>query len=308
MSLAAQSSSADTTAPSGEKPRRARWGVALRRLVIIALSTYIGVCMLVAFLQSKLIYFPSRTIDGTPADIGLHFENLTLTTADGVRINAWYVPHPEARAEILFFHGNAGNNGDRLPELKVLNSMGFGVMIVDYRGYGASEGHPSEDGTYLDAVAAWEYLVSQRGIPPQRIVILGESLGGGVAVELAWRQTPGALVVQSSFTRLADVGAVHYPLLPVRLILQHRYDSVDKVGRIACPKLFIHSSEDTLIPLRIGKALFDAAAEPKKFMQTKGEHNSGGFMYDDETERRFRRFVEQAINGPGGDGPVTAPD
>lgn len=303
--MTSECSTAAVPAPTMAKPRRPAWVVQLRRLVIITLSTYIDVCMLVAFLQSKLIYFPSRSIDRTPADVGLGFENLILNTADGVRISAWYVPHAEARAEVLFFHGNAGNNCDRLAELKVLHSMGFGVMIVDYRGYGASEGHPSEDGTYLDAEAAWTHLVSERGIPPARIVVFGESLGGGVAVELATRHTPGALVVQSSFTRLADVGAVHYPLLPVHLILHHRYDSIDKVGRISCPKLFIHSSEDSLIPLRIGKALFDAAADPKQFMQTPGEHNSGGFMYTDDTARQFRQFVDLVIHGAGAPGAGT---
>lgn len=272
--------------------------------------------MLVALLQAKLIYFPSRHIDATPRDVGLTYEDLKLTTADGVRISAWYVPIADTRTArdpslpaqandgasltaaptILFFHGNAGNNGDRLAELKVLHHLGFNVLIVDYRGYGASEGHPGEQGTYLDAQAAWRYLTETRGLPKGRIVIMGESLGGAVAIDLASRISPGALVAQSTFTSLADVGSIHYPLLPVRLILRHRYDSIDKVGRITCPKLFFHSTDDSLIPLSNGRTLFAAAAEPKQFIETPGEHNSGGFMYSDAYAAKLKAFIDAAMS------------
>jgi pimeloyl-ACP methyl ester carboxylesterase len=268
-----------------------RW----RRLLTVVLCTYIGVIVLTAAFQAKLIYFPSRVLELTPASVGLRFDDVTLTTDDGVKISAWFVPREGARATIVFFHGNAGNNGDRVPELQVLNFLGFAAMIVDYRGYGKSEGSPGETGTYLDAEAAWKYLTQTRGLAPESIVILGESIGGAVAIELALRHTPGALVVQSSFTSLADIAAIHYPLLPVRWLIRHRYDSIDKVGRIPCPKLFIHSTDDSLIPLVNGRALFDAAAEPKQFLETPGEHNGGGFMYSDSHAAKLRAFVKSAL-------------
>jgi len=273
----------------------------LRRLLVVALCTYIGVAILVGLFQTRLIYFPSSALELTPVDVRLKFDDVTLTTQDGVRISAWFVPADDARTTVLFFHGNAGNNGNRIPELKVLNSLHYNVMILDYRGFGKSEGSPSENGTYLDAVAAWEYLVQIRGIPTKTIVIVGESIGGGVAIELARREQPGALVVQSTFTRLADIAALHYPLLPVGLLLRHRYDSVDKVGDIHCPKLFFHSTDDSLIPITMGRALYDAAAQPKQFLETPGEHVGGGFMYSDEFAERLRVFIDSAMPTDSGD-------
>jgi len=269
----------------------------LRRLLAVALCTYIGVTMLVGALQAKLIYFPSRILDLTPADVGLKFEDVTLATQDGVKISAWFVPRQDARATVLFFHGNAGNNGDRVPELKVLHSLGYAAMIVDYRGYGNSEGAPGESGTYLDALAAWEHLTQTRGLQADRIVIMGESIGGAVAIDLARRHSPGALVVQSSFTRLADIAAIHYPLLPVRWMLVHRYDSIDKVGTVTCPKLFFHSTDDSIVPIGNGRSLYDAAADPKQFVETPGDHNGGGFMYSDEYAARLRQFLDSAMAG-----------
>lgn len=267
----------------------------LRRLLTVVICTYIGVAMLVGLFQSKLIYFPSRTVESTPASVGLTFDDLTLVTQDGVKISAWFVPRQDARATVLFLHGNAGNNGDRVAEIQVLHSLGYAVMMVDYRGYGKSDGAPSEGGTYLDAIAAWEHLTQVRGLPARRIVIMGESIGGAVAIDLARRHSPGVLVVQSSFTRLSDIAALHYPFLPVRWLLRHRYDSIDKVGAITCPKLFFHSTNDSLIPLGNGRALYDAAAEPKQFVETPGEHNGSGFMYADEYAIKLQEFIDSAI-------------
>lgn len=173
--------------------------------------------------------------------------------------------------------------------------------MVDYRGFGKSEGAPSEIGTYLDAIAAWEHLTQVRGLQASNIVIMGESIGGAVAIDLASRHAPGALVVQSSFTRLADIAALHYPLLPVRWILRHRYDSIDKVGAITCPKLFFHSTDDSLIPIGNGRALYDAAADPKQFVETPGDHNGGGFMYADKYEVVLREFIDSAMADDRGD-------
>jgi|CXWL01.1.fsa_nt_gi fermentation-respiration switch protein FrsA (DUF1100 family) len=263
-----------------------------RRLLAVIVGTYAAGVMFTGVFQTKLIYFPSQTIEATPASVGLAFDDLMLTADDGVNISAWFVPNSDARATILLFHGNAGNNGDRVQELRVLHSLRCNVMIVDYRGFGESEGHPTENGTYMDARAAWDHLTQFRGIPDRSIIIMGESLGGAVAIDLALRHPPAALVVQSTFTRLADIAARHYRFLPVRWLLRHRYDSIDKVGRVSCPKLFIHSTGDTLIPIANGKALFDAASEPKQFLQTPGEHNEGGFMYSHEYTAKLKEFLD----------------
>lgn len=264
-----------------------------RRLILIVLLTYAGVCVLIGVLQSRLIYFPTREYHSTPKDIGLPFEDLTLTTADKISIAAWYVPADPGNLTIIFCHGNAGNISDRLVTLQILNRLGLNVLIFDYRGYGRSTGKPNESGTYQDAETAWRYLVETRGANPGRIVLVGRSLGGAVAIELASRHTPAALVVESTFTNLIDIGRLHYPLLPVRWLLTYEYDSMSKVSHIRCPKLFIHGEFDELIPPDNGRRLFDAAAEPKTWLLTPGGHNDGGFTYSHETQRYFAEFLSQ---------------
>ncbi len=245
-----------------------------------------------AVFQSNLIYYPEEDYAGVPADIRLHYDDLLIPTSDGLSLGAWYVPSPKARGTILFCHGNAGNISHRLIELKLLNAMGFNVLMFDYRGYGQSEGRPSEEGTYLDAEAAWRYLVDVLEEKPERIVLFGRSLGGAVAIELATRHTPAALVVESTFTRLADVGSVHYSWLPVRFLLRHRYDSISRVGSIACPKLFSHGDNDQLIPIELGRKLFDAASSPKRLITTPGGHNNGGFTYSTRSAADLEEFLD----------------
>lgn len=288
----------------GTKARRPR--IVWRRILVIAVLTYLGVCMLVERLQSKLIYFPTANYSGTPADRGLAFEDLTLVTSDGVAIAAWYVPNLDAIGSIIFCHGNAGNISDRLGTIQALHRLSVNVLIFDYRGYGRSEGRPSEEGTYLDAEAAWHYLVETRGQSPDRIVLFGRSLGGAVAIELAKRlhepaspgigeTAPAGLIVESTFTNLVDVGKLHYPYLPVSLIVTHRYNSIGKLPGITCPKLFIHGSDDTLIPIENGRKLFDAAEEPKQFLETPGGHNDGGFMYSPAYTRPLEAFLSEVL-------------
>ncbi len=282
----------------------------LVRLGWVVALTYLGVCVLVSMFQARLIYFPTRGYTTTPADAGLSFEDLRLKTRDGVSIAAWYIPHPDPKGSVLFCHGNAGNMSDRLHSIKLLHDMGFSIMIFDYSGFGLSEGRPTERGTYEDADAAWRYLIETKREPPERVVLFGRSLGGAVAIELAKRlmnlptgpgksgvagavPQPAGLAVESTFTSLLDIGRVHYPFLPIRLLLTYRYASIEKVGNISCPKLFMHGRDDTVIPLSNGRKLFEAAAEPKQFIETPGEHNEAGFTYSPEFTDRLQAFLEE---------------
>ncbi|MFQ5414329.1 MAG: alpha/beta hydrolase [Phycisphaerae bacterium] len=267
----------------------------MRRLFVIAGGTYVGVCVILGFLQSRLMYFPSRGYPQTPRDVGLAFDDVTLETSDGVAIAAWYVPAASPNGSIIFCHGNAGNMADRLGDCAVLSGLGYNVLMFDYRGYGRSEGKPDEHGTYHDAAAAWAYLAGRRREPAARIIIFGRSLGGAVAIELATRHPPAALVVESTFTSMEDIARLHYPFLPVRLLLTYRYDSIAKVGRIPCPKLFIHATDDELIPLANGRRLFDAAAAPKAFVETPGGHNTGGYASAAAYTDRLAAFLDAAL-------------
>lgn len=292
----ARGSGRDGSLPAGERGGRLkRIQARLCRWFLIIGGTYAAVCLVLVGGQSRLIYFPTHGAGMTPADLNLRYERAALTTSDGVTIVGWYVPAESPRGTVLIFHGNAGNLSDVLLDFSQWRRLGFNVFGVDYRGFGESEGSPSERGLYLDAEAAWNYVVETRGEEPRRVVFFGRSLGGAVAIDLASRHEPGALVVESTFTTLPEVGAVHYPLLPVRLLARHRYESVRKVPGIRCPKLFLHGRDDALIPIRLGRQLFEAAGEPKAFLETGGDHVTAGAFYNEETTEEVSRWLGRVL-------------
>jgi len=212
----------------------------------------------------SLIYFPSRGYDQTPADAGLAFRELSFTTDDGVRLHGWWLPSRarDRLGQILFCHGNAGNIGDRLLEGLALTAAGFDVLLFDYRGYGASAGEPDEQGTYRDARAARAALRAQPETDPARMIYLGESLGGAIALELAVQSPPAGLILQSTFTSMRALARHHYPFVLPGLIPDW-YPSLRIIGRLRAPLLVLHGDRDEIVPLAHGEALFDAAPEPK---------------------------------------------
>ncbi len=249
------------------------------RLLVIAAATtvaaYLLMCLAVYLLQARLVYLPHRTLLATPDDVGLPYERVALAAADGVALAAWFLPVEDARGVVLLCHGNAGNLSHRLDTLRILHGLRVSTLIFDYRGYGQSEGTPSEEGTYRDAEAAWRWLVEQKRAKPERIIVFGRSLGGGVASWLAAEREPAALVLESTFTSLPDVGASLYPFLPVRLLARIHYPTLERMAAIECPVLVVHSPDDELIPYSHGRALFDAALGPKHFLELEGDHNNG---------------------------------
>ncbi len=275
-----------------------RW---LRRLVIIIAVTivaaYIAICAVMFVNQRRLIYYPRAAYNRTPADVGLSYEDVTLTTDDGVTLAAWYVPCEPARATVLHCHGNAENISHICSSVQALHQLGCSVLVLDYRGYGRSTGKPTEDGLYRDAEAAWRYLTEVRGVPPKRIVLMGRSLGGAVVIDLATRHTPGALVVECTFPSVVDIARRLYPYLPVGLLCRDRFDSLKKVPQVRCPKLFFHGTYDGLVPLEDARRLFAAAPEPKHFIETPGHHNSAGFEYSEDYERQFGEWLASALGG-----------
>jgi len=277
-----------------DRPRRTTV-VRLRRLGIIVLAAYVAVCIVVGLFQRRLIYFPTREYEFVPTDVGLSFEEVTLTGGDGVRLCAWLIPHQAPKGTVLFFHGNGGNISHRLVAVKTWHNLGYTVLILDYRGYGRSEGTPSEAGLYRDAQAAWRYLTESRGEKADRIILFGESLGGAVAIDLAANCRPAALVVESTFPSLLAVAKLHYPLLPVGLLLRERYDSLGKIARVSCPKLFFHGTDDELIPLAVARPLYDAATPPKQLIETPGGHNEAGFTYSSAYADRLGAFLDAAL-------------
>jgi pimeloyl-ACP methyl ester carboxylesterase len=259
----------------------------------ILAAAYAGLALLLYFFQSRLVFYPEtdRAFAATPGQIGLPFEDLQLETSDGISLHGWFIPAPQARGTVLFLHGNAGNISHRLDSIRMFHRLGYSMLIFDYRGYGNSGGAPSEQGTHRDAEAAWRNLTEQRHIPPCRIALFGESLGGAVAAWLAVRQKPAALVIASSFTSVPDLGQHIYPYLPVRWLARIHYDTRGYLRAVSVPVLIAHSPEDEIIPFEHGRALFAAANPPKQFLELAGGHNDGFIFMRESWVRELGDFL-----------------
>lgn len=227
------------------------------------------------WLNRKLIYVPYRPLAADPSAAHLAFEDVSVTAADGPTIHGWYVPLASTAPVVLLCHGNGGNISHRLDKLLRLRAAGASVLLFDYRGYGQSTGKPTEQGTYADAEAVYAWLVSTRKVPASRIVFYGESLGSGVAVELATRHRPAGLIVESGFTSIDDMAKALFPHLPLGWMVRYHYDNVDKIGKVQAPILVMHSPDDDVVPFALGQRLFAAAREPKTFVALRGRHNDG---------------------------------
>jgi hypothetical protein len=236
-------------------------------------------------LEQRYIYFPDRELIATPAAVGLAYEEVRFTAADGTALHGWYLPGEARQPLVLFCHGNAGNISHRLESLRLLHDLGLSVFIFDYRGYGMSEGKPSEEGTYADARGALAWL-QQRDWTPARLVYFGESLGAAVALQLAVEQPPAGLAMEAPFTSIAAMGRHHYSLLYFLLgwLLDARYDNLAKIGEVRSPLLIIQGTEDTIVPPDMARQLYSAANEPKTLRPIPGAgHNdllyAGGKAY-----------------------------
>ena len=256
---------------------------------------YLGLLLLVYFMQPRLIYFPEGTLAATPETAGLSYESVSFRTDDGVVLSGWFVPAEPCIGVVLFCHGNAGNMSHRLESIQLFHRLKLSTFIFDYRGYGSSEGRPSERGTYLDALAAWDYLKNRRACASGDIVVFGRSLGAAIAARLAEERDPGALIIESAFTSITDLGAELYPFLPVRLLSRYRYETIRYLGHVRCPVLVVHSPSDEIIPFRHGRRLFDAAKPPKAFLEISGSHNDGFLVSGDAYVEGIKNFLSSYI-------------
>ncbi len=261
------------------------------RVIFSICLAFVLVIGYVRHLEQKTLFVPSKIVKQTPQAVGLSYEDVTLQTADGLKLYGWFIPSHDMLRTMIFLHGNAGNIGNRLDKIKIFHDMGLNVLIMDYRGFGQSEGSPTENGMYKDAEAIYDYLVLRKDIDPQGMIGYGESLGGVAVIDLATKRKFKELIIDSSFTNALDMAKVIYPMIPPFLV-HLKLDSEMKVRSITIPKLFIHSTEDTLVPFWIGRKLYDAAAEPKKFLQLKGSHNHG-YSFDHD---KFVGGIEEFLN------------
>jgi len=265
-----------------------------RNILVFVVLLGIGLTLFVMLFEEKLIYFPYRDLDVTPDELGLRCDDLSLIAEDGVRLHGWFFPYDDSKFTVLFFHGNAGNISHRLDRVLLMQSkIQTSVLLFDYRGYGKSEGSPDEQGTYRDGRAAFRYLTRERGIPENRVILFGESLGAAVAVQLALERVGRALVLESAFTSIPDVGRVHYPFLPVTKLVRTRYDNLEKIPSIEMPILILHGQRDRTVPFEHGHRLYEAANEPKRFFPIEGAgHNDTFFVGGDAYWQVWREFLE----------------
>ena len=265
---------------------------------------YLALGVTLYLFQGSMVFLaklPGRTLDASPGDIGLGYEDTYIDTGDGERLHGWYVRGEQPRGVLLFFHGNAGNISHRLESIAIFNQLGLDVLIIDYRGYGQSTGHPSEQGTYRDARAAWDYLVEVRQKKPAEVVVFGRSLGGAVGAWLAAglqaHEQPAAVIIESTFSSGADMARRLYPVYPARLLTRLKYPVVEFAAQLQCPVLVVHSRDDEIIPFSMGEAIYAAAPQPKEFIALRGDHNAGFWISRDAYATGLAAFLSRILTG-----------
>lgn len=266
------------------------------RVLLLAALIYLGLALVIFLSQSRLVFLPEiggRTLLSSPAELGLDYRSLEIETTDGETLSAWWLPHPEARGTLLFHHGNAGNISHRLDSLEIFHQLGLNVLIFDYRGYGQSSGSPSEAGLYEDARAAWAWLTEVEELAPDEIVLFGRSMGAAVASRLAMEVRAAGLIVESSFSSVPDIASDLYWWLPVRWLARIQLATIDHVAEAKMPVMVIHSAEDEIIPVEQGRRIYEAAAEPRSWLEIRGDHNTGFLRSREIYVSGLDRFLDE---------------
>jgi fermentation-respiration switch protein FrsA (DUF1100 family) len=243
--------------------------------------------------QPGMIFFPIKELQDSPGDWGMQYEDLTIDTADKIRLHGWFIPRGGPNKTLLFFHGNAGNISHRGDSIKIFHELGLNVLIFDYRGYGQSEGKPTEEGLYKDARAAWNYLTQTRGINDKNIILFGRSLGGAVAAKLAAEVNAGGVILESTFSSARDMAHELFPILSYLVPVRFDFKTAEYIKQVNCPVLVVHSPDDEIIPYSLGRKVYDAANQPKQLLELNGDHNSG-FL---QSQPRYQKELDHFISG-----------
>lgn len=266
--------------------------MASKWLHFLALIAFVGIIASLAYpwIENHLVFYPVSRMAAGPKDLHLSCKEVSFLAQDGTRLRGWLFPLPGAAPVVVYFHGNAENISHCLEFAQNLLAQGIEVFLVDYRGYGKSEGAPSEHGIYLDGDAAYRYLAEEEKYPPERIVLFGRSLGGSVAIEVSRKREIRVLIVESAFTSTRDMAKTMFPFCLFYPILPVHYDSIGKIAAIRAPKLFIHSENDEIVPFAMGRALFETATPPKYFFPLKGVGHNDTYLI--EGQKYFRTIAD----------------
>lgn len=259
-------------------------------VVLIIGAGYLALVLLLYLIQDRMIFFPDRSVSHDPSAVGLQWEDAWFVTEDGEELHGWYISHDDSDRVLLFSHGNAGNISHRLGFLELLHTEGISTFIYDYRGYGNSGGRPNEEGVYRDIQAAWNYLRGEKGYDEEQVILFGRSLGATVSAWLAQSVNPGGVILESAFTSARDVASDVYPFIPSR-ILRSELSTIDYIRNITVPVLIMHSPDDTIIPFHHSEKLYEAASEPKYFIELRGGHNDNFMVSGELYFEGLKRFI-----------------
>jgi hypothetical protein len=282
-----------------EQPQKARFarGRFLVVICVVALllaAALAGKLMIEDFLERNFVFYPVKPLAYSPREWGMDYEDVYFATPDGVRLNAWLIIAAQDAPMALWYHGNAGNIADRVENARLLFDRGLSIFLVDYRGYGKSEGAPSEKGIYIDGQASYDYLISKKVTTPEQLIIFGRSLGTAVATHVASRNKCAGVILESAITNMADMARVHYPVIPGLGGLKHKFNSIDRIPLVKAPVLFFHGDMDDIVPYELGRKLFEAATSEKEFYTILGaNHNDTYFVGGKEYFDKFERFARE---------------
>jgi hypothetical protein len=275
------------------KPKAAIFKKLRYRLLLYLVAALILVMPLRTALEHHFLYFPEPLHEVTPATVGLSYEEVDFQATDGTQLNGWLIPGQPGAPIVLFCMGNAGNISHRLETIQLLHDLGVAVFIINYRGYGLSEGKASEAGTYHDVAGAMEFL-NRRGWPAERTIIFGRSLGAAIGLEAALNNPPAGLIMESAFTSVAAMGRHHYPLLNLLLgwLINAKYNNLEKIAELDCPLLLIHGKSDSICPPRMAEELYARVSGEKQLLWIPGADHNNGFLVGGES---YRQALRQAI-------------
>jgi len=266
--------------------------------LIIFVFSLLALNVWMYFQQPRMIFYPMRELDQTPANWGLGYEDVTLNTADNVQLHGWYIPYPGSEHVLLFFHGNAGNISHRRDSIEIFHRLGLNVFIIDYRGYGKSKGTPGERGLYEDASTAWRYLTDEKGFANNQILIFGRSLGGAVAASLASGVEARGLILESTFSSAQDFARAVFPVLSRLVLTRYDFNTAENIQRVNYPVLVLHGPNDEIMPFHLGEKVFQSARKPKRFVRMQGDHNTGFLQSQPDYEQELNSWLK-AINQKG---------
>lgn len=269
-------------------------------LIIVGVGTtlYVGLCLLLFWGQNRLIFFPDSQVKSTPEKYQLDYEDVWINS-DREKIHGWWIPAAkESAPAVMYFHGNASNNGDVVDNAAVFHNLGLSTLLVDYRGYGkSSPTFPNETIVYKDAAAAWQYLTKTRELKPKNIFVYGHSLGGAIAINLATQQPDMAgLIVEGTFTSIRAMSSLNpwFKLLPLDLIVNQRFDSINKIAAIKMPLLIFHGTDDEIIPAQMAQQLYEKALQPKELVFVpKAEHDNVHKVGSLEYILNLKQFIRE---------------